>query len=320
MRIVSLSRASALAIAIAVTVLGFAPLIDAAEPAGAAAATSAKGITLVVMDPLAKPLSCPCVEGYAQRDYDRLGAALEKSLGRKVKVVYNDSLKGAMRKEAAGGADIVIGKESVVLHDAKQVSAKFAKVAMLSGKDGLTTQTGLIVVPTADSAKTVADLAGYRMFFGPAECDEKNAAALALLKKHQVAVPETLETAVACDEGANKILELAAKGVRGFAVISSYAKPLLEGCGQVKKGDLRIVAETEPVPFITAFINASLDSADQQALTTALREATNDAALRIALETKSGFVAVDSKGKSSSKSETTEKVSAGRDSDAVKKK
>ena len=29
-----------------------------------------KAFTLIVMDPLAAPLSCPCVEGYAQRKYE----------------------------------------------------------------------------------------------------------------------------------------------------------------------------------------------------------------------------------------------------------
>lgn len=31
---------------------------------------AADGLSLVVMDPLAAPLSCPCVEGYAQRKYE----------------------------------------------------------------------------------------------------------------------------------------------------------------------------------------------------------------------------------------------------------
>ena len=52
------------------------------ESKGAPAA-STNTITMVVMDPLAKPLSCPCVAGYAQRDYDLLGAALEKSLAQR---------------------------------------------------------------------------------------------------------------------------------------------------------------------------------------------------------------------------------------------
>lgn len=304
-----------------------ASLVAAADEQPTAAAkgvpaASTNTITMVVMDPLAKPLSCPCVAGYAQRDYDLLGAALEKSLGRKVKVVYNESLKGAMKKDAAAGADIVIGKESVILSDAKAAGAKLTKVAMLTGKDGLTTQTGLIVVPNKDLAKSVADLTGYRMYFGPAECDEKHAAALALLKQHKVALPEKLDTAVACDEGANKILELATKGERGCAVISSYAKPLLEGCGQVKKGDLRVVGETSPVPFIAAFVSTSLNAADQKAFAAALHDATKDAALRIALETKVGFVSPDAIAESDAKpkTEAAAKTSDAGANDGSKKK
>ena len=36
--------------------------------------------SLIVMDPLAAPLSCPCVKGYAQRDYQRLADYLSKQL------------------------------------------------------------------------------------------------------------------------------------------------------------------------------------------------------------------------------------------------
>jgi len=36
-------------------------------------------------------------------------------------------------------------------------------------------------------------------------------------------------------------------------VISSYAQPLLEGCGTIKKGDLRVIGETDPMPFVVAF-------------------------------------------------------------------
>ncbi|RIK76691.1 MAG: hypothetical protein DCC68_18805 [Planctomycetota bacterium] len=248
-------------------------------------------LVMIVMDPLAKPLSCPCVEGYAQRDYDKLAAALEKSLGRKIAVVYNDSLKAALkRKESGGTADIVIGKQSVVLADAKAAEVPLAKIAMLSGKDGATTQTGLVVVTKDDPAEKVGDLGGYAMYLGPAESDEKHAAAKALLKQSGVAIPDKVEIAAACDEGALEILELAKEGKRGFAVISSYAKPLLEGCGTIDKGAIRVVGETVAVPFIAAFVSEKLDAKTREAVTKAVLESTGDLTLRVALETKSGFV------------------------------
>jgi ABC-type phosphate/phosphonate transport system substrate-binding protein len=251
-------------------------------------------LVIVVMDPLAKPLSCPCVAGYAQRDYEKLGVALHGLLGREVKVIFNESLVAAQKTNDLTHVDLVIGKQSVILHDAKAAHLSLKKVAMLTGKDGLTTQRGLVVVPTADPAKKISDLKDYRIYFGPRECDEKHAAALRLLKEQGVIIPETLETAVACDEGAVKILELGEKGLRGAAVISSYAKPLLEGCGQVPKGSLRVLGETEEIPFIAVYLNSSLESGLQSALIEGVLKSTvADVPLRIALETKRGFIVED---------------------------
>jgi hypothetical protein len=104
-----------------------------------------------------------------------------------------------------------------------------------------------------------------------------------------VTPPEKLETSAACSDGATLILELR-PNVHAAAVISSYAKPLLEGCGTIQKGDLRVVGETLPVPFIGAFATGSLAATEQAKVLEALTQASLDPLLRIALETKSGFV------------------------------
>jgi ABC-type phosphate/phosphonate transport system substrate-binding protein len=265
-----------------------------AEPDASVKSNATARLTIVVMDPLAAPLSCPCVKGYAQRDYDKLGASLEKKLGRRVKVLYSESLAASLKGEAKGKVDLVIGKQSVVLYDAQRSKLKVTKIGMLTGKDGTTTQTGLIVVPTDDPAKSVADLKDHRLVFGPAECAEKHEAAIELLKKHGIAPPETPETAVACDEGARLILDIAPK-TRGAAVISSYAKPLLEGCGTIQKGELRVIGETEPVPFVAAFTTEQSSESAPGQIRDALFAATADPTLRIALETKYGFVEAEPK-------------------------
>lgn len=51
------------------------------------------GLTVIVMDPLALPLSCPCVKGYAERDYDQLGKFLEGRLHQPVRVVFSESVR-----------------------------------------------------------------------------------------------------------------------------------------------------------------------------------------------------------------------------------
>jgi ABC-type phosphate/phosphonate transport system substrate-binding protein len=268
-----------------------AVLLSLALVCPTASAATPDSLTLVVMDPLAKELSCPCVQGYAQRDYNQFAEWLAKQLGRKVEIVFSESLVKALKDDPNGRADIVIGKQSVVRHDAAKLGRTLQRTALLSGKDGATTQTGLIVVPTADPAKTVADLKDYRIFFGPADCEEKSAAAVALLKSHGVAVPATMETVAGCEEGAVKILEFPA-GERGAAVISSYAQPLLEGCGTVPKGAIRVVGETAPVPFVAAFVAADLPDDLRKKITASFILSAHEPLLCFAIESKRGFIAV----------------------------
>ncbi len=265
---------------------GLPMLADEIAPAGLP-----QPLTLIVMDPLARELSCPCVKGYAQRDYNALATFIESRIHRPVKVTFSESLVKAVTEKTEGRADIVIGKESVVRADALAIKRKPQAIARLSGKDGATTQTGLFVVPKDDPARTLADLKGYLVVFGPPECDEKHAAARALLAENNVALPEKIETAEGCDVGATRVLELPA-GKHGVAVISSYAKPLLEGCGTVPKGALRIVGETKPVPFVTVFVAADMPQADSDAIRQALLDVATNAELSHAMETR-GFVAIE---------------------------
>lgn len=50
-------------------------------------------LRLVVMDPLALPLSCECVKGYAQRRYEKLGAFLEQRLKRPVAIAFAEAIQ-----------------------------------------------------------------------------------------------------------------------------------------------------------------------------------------------------------------------------------
>jgi ABC-type phosphate/phosphonate transport system substrate-binding protein len=267
------------------------PLLDTVAMAAEKPAAADNALTVVIMDPLAAPLSCPCVKGYAQRDYDKLGKFLETKLGRPVVVHYSETLSGALTKKTSGKADIIIGKDSVVRSDAAANKLAIKHLAALSGKDGKTTQTGLICVANLDPAITLADLKEHKIFFGTADAEEKHGAAVKLFKELGVALPDKLETCVACTDGATRVIELAKGGEKVATVISSYAQPLLEGCGTIKKGDLRVVGETDPVPFVTAFATDSLSTAEQAQIKAALLAVSQDKELCKAIETKSGFVA-----------------------------
>ena len=88
-----------------------------------------------VMDPLAKELSCPCVKGYAQRDYLELASPLAKKQKRAEKTVFSESLVGALRGgKLPAGVDLIIGKRSVVEFDANASNHGVTPIGAVSGK------------------------------------------------------------------------------------------------------------------------------------------------------------------------------------------
>jgi ABC-type phosphate/phosphonate transport system substrate-binding protein len=248
-------------------------------------------LIVVVMDPLSAPLACDCVKGYAQRKYELLGAFLQNELHRPVKVFWSESLVKALQNDTNGQVDLIIGKDSVVRFDAKVAKLSVTPIAALTGKDGETTQTGLVVVRNADSANALEDLTGYRIFFGPEDCDEKWSAPRELLQEHGLDVAKLDEKYPACSAAADALVKLPQE-VKGAAIISSYAEPLLEGCGTVKKGDLRVIGRTKPLPFVTAFVNDQLDQRTRSALQAALMKVGEQPDLLIGLETL-GFVPME---------------------------
>lgn len=261
-----------------------------------------RSLTLVVMDPLCDRLACDCVQGYAQRKYEALGEFLGRQLECRVDVFWGESLAAAL-EETDATPDIVIGKHSVVLSNADARKVGLRPVAQLTGKDGSVMQTGLIVVRRLDPAVTVGDLKGYRIFFGPADCDEKYRAPMQLLRENGIDVPSRPEISGACSEAATKLMDLDAD-VRAAAVISSYAEPLLAGCGTIKKGDLRIIGISDEVPFVTAFLNQNLEPEWQARITRELLAAGEQESLLKALETERGFVAFPEEESATRDSET----------------
>jgi outer membrane protein assembly factor BamB/ABC-type phosphate/phosphonate transport system substrate-binding protein len=242
-------------------------------------------LRIVVMDPLCNRLACDCVAGYAQRDYDRLGAFLEQTLGRRVELAYSESLASpALRPQ--DGVDLVIGKFSVVTFDARAVGINLRTLAMLSDKDGAITQTGLFVVRHDDRARSIEDLADRRLLFGPDDSIEKRGAALAALEAFDVPVPGELESRAGCTTAALAVIENEADA----AVISSYAMPLLEGCGTIERGELRLLGETDPVPFVGVFATDRVNRQLEDKIASALSAAQRQPELLSALESRDGFV------------------------------
>ncbi len=256
---------------------------QAVEPYGPADAQ----ITIVAMDPMAAPLACDCVKGYAQRKYERLVDYLQAKTGMTVRVVWSESLVSALASQTKT-AQIVIGKDSVVRSDAKQAKRNLLPVAQLTDMNGSTKQKGLFVVLQDNPAASLLDLENYQILFGPADCDEKDAAPKKKLAELEIEF-KTGEVCASCSIGAKKLTELDAKG-KFATVISSYAGPLLEGCGTIKKGDLKVIGESDSVPFVSAFVDSSLSPEVRQSITSALLSMNESPDMLKAMETKLGFL------------------------------
>ena len=263
----------------------------AVEPAGLAepGAAPEQPLCVVVMDPLAARLSCPCVAGYAQRDYAALAGYLEETLRRRVKLAFGDSLASALKADGEARADVVIGKESVVRADGRAVGIGLEPVCSLTDTAGSCAIGGLFVVPADDAAESVEDLVDYAIFVGSAEHDEKHGLAVESLRRAGLPEPFDVHEFPTCSDAAADMLEMV-QPAQVAAVISSYAAPLLEGCGAVPQGALRVIGETEPVRFVTAFVNRDLGFEARDRIAEALLDVGKHADLCRKLESAVGFV------------------------------
>jgi ABC-type phosphate/phosphonate transport system substrate-binding protein len=246
----------------------------------ACTARGADDIQMLVMDPLALKNSCSCVPGYGQRDYD----ALAGYLGEALRIPVCPRFCVALNANTV--SPIIIGKQTEIEHATKIAGLKLTRVAMLTDKEGATTTHGLFVVRAKDNIKTIADLKGKKIIFGLEGAVEKHAAALATLKEAGIPLPEKIETRETCNQCAADVAEQRADA----AVISSFALPLIEGCGTVGKGELRTVGRTADVMFIAAYVSDQFPAASLPALEKALAHVAQDKRLRLTMETSKGFI------------------------------
>lgn len=246
-------------------------------------------LTILVTDPLSKDLACACVAGFAQRRYEALTMLLERRLHRACGHVSGTSLGTYWDDDSP--VHLIIGKYSEVLHQAKQLGRKVEPIASLTDKQGSTTFRGLYIVRQENPARTLGDLQGYRILFGPEACDEKHAAAKATLDAAHIAIAAegAGETAATCTDAANRLMALDSSE-KVAAVISDYAQVLLEGCHAVPPGSIRVVGKTEPVPFVTVFATEDLPEDQREVVKQELLAANQFTSLLRLLETKEGFV------------------------------
>jgi len=268
-------------------------------------------ILLVVMDPLSRELACACVKGYGQRDYRKLAARLESAVKDRIKVEFSDDLADSMASVGPRREVLVIGDRSLVARGAKRSSLNCHPVCELTDLDGSANLTASFIARSVDPAKELKDVASRKIFFGLAEADEKCPASLAALREAGVETPKP-DKYRSYSDAALDLLD-SDLSPPPIAVIPTYALRMLEGCGSVKPGNLKVIGHTRPIPFITVFVSNTMPAQKEEKILKVLLGMKSDPKLLNAMESKDGFRPIKEalpNGGSARKSEDSEPNSA----------
>jgi len=245
-------------------------------------------ILFVVLDPLAKELACACVKGYGQRDYRKLAAKLESNLKQPVSIEFSDDLAETMALATPGQEVIFVGEQSRASEDAKKAGLKSRPLCELTDPEGSTSVVGTFIVRASDSAKELKDISGRKLFFGLADTEQNHSAVQTALRAAGVESSGPPEKRAAYTDAALDLLDSSSTPLP-VAVIPGYGLRLLEGCGSVKRGELRVIGQTEPLPFVTVFVGDNIPAEKREKIQKSLLDVRSDATLLKAMESRDGF-------------------------------
>lgn len=251
-------------------------------------------LLLVVMDPLASELACACVKGYGQRNYRVLAARLRSALNLPVAIEFTDDLAETLSLVGAGRHLVVVGDRADLPHQFERAKVQSHLVAELTGLDGATTSPALIVVKSDDVVRTNRDLAGRTLLFGMRESNSRYAAVLDRLRTAGVEASVKRLGRTSAQEAALDVLD-SGDALPPAAILPAYALPLLEGCGTVKPGTLRVVDRTEPVPFVGVYVDAGMPEILEKKVVRCLEGIRDQPKDLKSLETREGFRRLESR-------------------------
>ena len=270
-------RAFALALLLGLGCVATGPTAGGPEP-----------VLLVVLDPLSRELACACVQGFGQRNYRLLAARLESALRQRVAIEFSDDLAETLARAGANREVIIIGDRSTVAHGAQQAGLVSRPVAELTDAAGETTLAAAFIVRGGDSAQSLKDIGGRKILFGLPESDGKNSVAVAALRTAGIELPAKPERRAVYTDAALDMLDSSATPP-SVAVVPAYALRLMVGCGSVRPGEMKQIATTQAVPFITVFLADAIGAEKRGKILTTLLGIKSDAKLLQALESRDGF-------------------------------
>lgn len=253
-----------------------------------AAETKPEPMLLVVLDPLAKELACACVKGYGQRDYRKLAAHLRAATQENIAIEFSDDLADSLAGINPGREVVMIGEHSSVQVGARNAGVKCTPVCELTGLDGSTVLSGSFVVRSGDPLKNLTGVAGRKILLGVGHAEALGAAAKSALRAANPERQAQIESRGSYTDAALDVLD-SQSSPAPVALVPSYALRLLEGCGSITPGDLKEIARTEPVRFITVFVGDRIPTAKREKIIEALLKVKEDASLLRLMESRDGF-------------------------------
>ena len=242
----------------------------------ASAATNAVvHVSIGVSEPLCRKTACSCVADSAVRDYDAMIARVRERTGIVLEFHYYEDGQLLAKEIKEGRLDGMLCKTWTGLTLARDAGRKCVRLADITMPGAAKSDlTGIFVVLTNSTVRSVTDLGGKRIAFGQKVDYEKYYLAFETLKKAGIAVPDKRIEDFSCQTAALDLLEKRAD----VAVISSYA--LKYGCIKVvgDPEDFRVIGETDAkIPFTSLFVDTVKVPAELRAkLAAALLELKGD--------------------------------------------
>ena len=242
---------------------------------------------VVVADPLCRRLADPCMAEYAERDYGLLNDFLAERVDRPVEIVYAEPSDEGLRVDWTH-ADLIIGRPSTVLPQARKAGQSVRPILHLTDGDGRREFFGTFLVRRQDPAGALSDIKDHLILFGPPEQEARHAAALRELGEYGVAVVPPLEIVPDAREAARKVVT----GEADVTVVPSFAASLLDGLGGPGEQPLRVIGQTEAIPVATVYATQGVSPAAEERIVSALLATAEDSALLATLDSR-GFVRPD---------------------------
>jgi len=178
--------------------------------------------------------------------YDNLTKLLEKRTGRKVTFVKSTNYNAVIEGMVSGKIDVAeFGPLSYVL--AKNNGAKITPVVSLAPKDAPATYQSYGLVPGNSPITGLAQFAGKKVCFVDPSSTSGYLFPTAQLKKSGVDPQKDITPIFAGGHDVSALSVKSGKCDVGFAD-STMIDRILPGKGELKKGDLKVVWKSSPIP------------------------------------------------------------------------